>query len=108
VVARHRTIKFTVYDANPLAASERPYLNLQTHRRMTDGHLVANTDGNGVFTRLVPRPGHRDQWTVSIAAQTYASWWDNHRGVCYVQIDQLDAASPGGVDYSPIVTVHVR
>jgi hypothetical protein len=109
VVARRRTITFTVYDANPRAVAEHPYLNLQTSREMAVGHLVANTDGNGVFTRLAPRRGHRDQWTVSVVAQSYTSWWDNHRGLCYVQIDQLDAASAdGGIDYSPIVTLHVR
>ncbi len=110
-VAMGRTITFVVHDANPLAAksaSDRPYLNLLTSRRLQDGHLAPGTDGTGIFAQLTPRRGHRGEYTLVSRPQVFKSWWDNHPGTCYVQVQQIDpTASASGITYGPIVAIHV-
>lgn len=108
-VAPKRNITFTVYDANAKARRYRPYLNLQTSRRRVHGHLPANTNGNGVFDQLRPVKSHPGRWTYTATRHIYPSWWDNHRGTYYVQIQQIDSrAGNSSTFYSPIVTIHVR
>ena len=107
----HRSITFIVYDSNSRARQsirDRPYLDLATRRDVTDGQLDASTNGTGVFQQLYPRPGHRDEWTLTVRPQSYRAWWDNHAGRCFVQIRQLDPAASDGVTDSPIVTLHVE
>lgn len=111
-VVERSAVTFTVYDANALAAKsarDHPYLNLQTTHTVQDGHLAASTDGTGIFTQLMPVKGHPREWTFVSRPQSYRSWWDNHAGTDYAQIQQIDpAAGTAGILYSPIVTIHVR
>jgi hypothetical protein len=109
-LAEHRSITFTVYDSNPrtrVSTRDYPYLDLGTAREVTDGQLAASTNGTGVFQQLTPRPGHKDEWTLTVKPQSYRTWWDNHPGTCYLQIRQLDPAASDGVVDSPIVTLRV-
>jgi hypothetical protein len=109
-VPQHRAITFIVYDSNPLtrrSTRDRPYLDLATSRRVSDGQLSASTNGTGVFEQLSPRPGHRHEWILTVRPQVYRTWWDNYAGARYVQIRQLDPAAPSGVIDSPIVTLNV-
>ncbi len=110
VVAEHSPVTFIVYDSNAQTRQsmrDYPYLDLATARNVTNGQLAASTNGTGVFEQLSPRPGHRDEWTLTVKPQTYRAWWDNHTGNCYVQIRQLDPAATDGVTDSPIVTLRV-
>jgi len=109
-IAEHSSVTFIVYDRNPQtrqSTRDYPYLDLATARDVTDGQLAASTNGTGVFQQLSPRPGHRDEWTLTVKPQTFRAWWDNHAGTCYVQIRQLDPTTTDGVIDSPIVTLHV-
>jgi hypothetical protein len=106
-VKRGGDIVFKAYDSNSKAGQYHPYLNLQTRRRLSHGHLTPNRNGNGIFNQLTRVKGHRDEWTLSSKDQIYPTWWDNHRGTYYVQVQQIDARARGGVFYSPIVTIHV-
>ena len=109
-VAEHSSITFIVYDSNSQtrrSTRDYPYLDLATVRDVTRGQLAASTNGTGVFQQLAPRPGHKDEWTLTVKPQTYRAWWDNHTGSCYVQIRQLDPSARAGVVDSPIVTLHV-
>jgi hypothetical protein len=109
-VAEHSSVTFIVYDSNSQtrqSTRDYPYLDLATARDVTNGQLAASTNGTGVFQQLSPRPGHKDQWTLTVKPQTYRAWWDNHAGTCYVQIRQLDPTATDGVTDSPIVTLHV-
>ncbi len=109
-VAEHRSVTFVVYDSNAKtrqSTRDYPYLDLATARDVTNGQLAASTNGTGVFQQLSPRPGHRDEWTLTVKPQTYRAWWDNHAGNCYVQIRQLDPSASDGVIDSPIVTLRV-
>jgi hypothetical protein len=109
-VAEHSSVTFIVYDSNSQtrqSTKDYPYLDLATVRDVTDGQLAASTNGTGVFQQLSPRPGHKDEWTLTVKPQTYRAWWDNHTGNCYVQIRQLDPSGTDGVIDSPIVTVRV-
>jgi hypothetical protein len=109
-VAEHSSATFIVYDSNGQtrqSTRDYPYLDLATVRDVANGQLAATTNGTGVFQQLSPRPGHKDEWTLTVKPQTYRTWWDNHPGSCYVQIRQLDPAAADGVTDSPIVTLHV-
>jgi hypothetical protein len=109
-VTEHRAVTFIVYDSNAhtrQSTRDYPYLDLATTRDVTNGQLAASTNGTGVFQQLSPRPGHRDEWTVTVKPQIYRTWWDNHAGTRYVQIRQLDPSTRDGVIESPIVTLHV-
>jgi hypothetical protein len=109
-VAEHSSVTFIVYDSNAQtrqSTRDDPYLDLATVRDVTGGQLAASTNGTGVFQQLSPRPGHKDEWTLTVKPQTYRAWWDNHPGSCYVQIRQLDPTATDGVTDSPIVTLHV-
>lgn len=110
LVPEHSSITFIVYDSNAetrQSTRDDPYLDLATARDVTDGQLVASTNGTGVFQQLSPRAGHKDEWTLTVKSQTYRTWWDNQARPCYVQIRQLDPSAPAGVIDSPIVTLHV-
>jgi hypothetical protein len=109
-VAEHSSVTFIVYDSNPetrQSTRNYPYLDLATVRDVTDGQLAASTNGTGIFQQLAPRPGHENEWTLTVKPQTYRTWWDNHVGDCSVQIRQLDPSAADGVVDSPIVTLHV-
>jgi hypothetical protein len=109
-VAEHSSVTFIVYDSNAQtrqSTRDYPYLDLATVRDVTDGQLAASTNGTGVFQQLSPRPGHKDEWTLTVKPQTFRTWWDNHAGTCYVQIRQLDPTATDGVVDSPIVTLRV-
>jgi hypothetical protein len=109
-VSEHRSVTFIVYDSNAetrQSTRDYPYLDLATDRDVTDGQLSASTNGTGVFQQLSPRPGHADEWTLTVKPQTYRTWWDNRPGTCYVQIRQLDPSASDGVIDSPIVTLRV-
>ena len=102
-------VTFTVYDGNALAGKYRPYINLQTSRKLTKRHLPADTNGNGIYDQLRPVKGHPGRFTYTSRHQSYPSWWDNHKGTYYVQIQQIDSrAGIGDTFYSPIVTIHTR
>jgi hypothetical protein len=109
-VAEHSSVTFIVYDSNAQtrqSTRDYPYLDLASQREVTNDQLAASTNGTGVFQQLSPRPGHKDEWTLTVKPQTYRAWWDNHAGTCYVQIRQLDPTATDGVTDSPIVTLHV-
>jgi len=109
-VAEHSSVTFIVYDSNvetKQSTRDYPYLDLATARDVTDGQLAASTNGTGVFQQLAPRPGHKDEWILTVKPQTYRTWWDNQARTCYVQIRQLDPSATAGVTDSPIVTLHV-
>ncbi len=100
-------ITFTVYDTNSQSRKYHPYINLQTGRKLSQGHLSANTDGNGLYSSMKPLKGHPGEWTYTSKHQIYPTWWDNHKGTYYVQIQQIDSrAGVGSTYYSPIVTLH--
>jgi hypothetical protein len=102
-------VTFKAFDDNSLSGKYQPYINVQTKRKLSHGHLVANTDGNGVFDQMKAVKGHKGHWVDVAKHQIYPSWWDNKKGTYYVQIQQIDSrAGTGGTFYSPIVTIHVR
>jgi hypothetical protein len=109
-VPEHHSVTFVVYDRDAQtkqSTRDYPYLDLATDRDVTDGQLAASTNGTGVFQQLSPRPGHKDEWMLTVKPQTYRAWWDNHAGTCFVQIRQLEPTASDGVTDSPIVTLHV-
>jgi hypothetical protein len=101
-------VTFKVSDDNSQAGKYHPFLAVRTDRKLTHGHLVPQTDGNGVYAQLTPVKGHNGEWIVVSKHQIYPSWWDNHKGTVYVQVQQIDSrAGISGTFYSPIVTIHV-
>jgi hypothetical protein len=101
-------VTFKVFDDNSQAGKYHPFLAVRTDRKLTHGHLVPQTDGNGVYVQLKPAKGHKGEWIVVSKHQIYPSWWDNHKGTVYVQVQQIDSrAGTSGTFYSPIVTIHV-
>ena len=102
-------VTFKAFDNNSLSRKYQPYLNVQTRRKLSHGHLVANTNGNGVFDQMKAVKGHKGRWVDVAKHQIYPTWWDNKKGTYYVQVQQIDSrAGTGGTFYSPIVTIHVR
>ena len=106
-VAARQAVLFTVHDSDPKATLHAPYLNLQTTRQITGGHLAPNRNGNGIFAQMSAVPGHAGEWSYTSARQTFPSWWDNRVGTDYVQVEQVDPRVTSGVVYGPITTVRV-
>jgi hypothetical protein len=101
-------VTFKVFDDNSQSGKYHPYIALRTTKKLSHGHLVPQTDGNGVYDQLTPVKGHNGQWVDVAKHQIYPTWWDNHKGTYYVQVQQIDSrAGTGGTFYSPIVTIHV-
>ena len=107
-VRRHHAVVFTADDAAPQAAAHAPYLDLQTTRALTGGHLTLNRNGDGIFGQMTAVPGRAHTWTFTAARQSYPSWWDNRPGTYYAQVEQVDPAVASGILYGPITTVRVR
>ena len=109
-VAEGGSVTFKVHDGNSKAPRYHPYLNLTSSHKLVHGHLVNDLSGNGLFQELSPVKGHPGQWTTIGKHQIYPSYWDNHPGTYYVQVQQIDTRAPGNalMFYSPIVTIHVR
>ena len=108
-VKRGVTVTFKVFDNDSQSRPYPPLIALDTKKRLKNGHLVAQTDGRGIYDQLKRLKGHKNVWVEVAKPAIYPSWWDNQRGTYYVQIQQIDSrAGKGGVLYSPIVTIHVR
>jgi hypothetical protein len=108
-VKRGATITFTVFDDNSQSHKYHPNIALDTKKRLSHGHLVNQVDGNGIYDELKPLKGHKNMWVEVSKHAIYPSWWDNHPGTYYVQIQQIDSrAGRGDIFYSPIVTIHVQ
>ena len=107
-VKSHSAITFTAFDRDPENSLNPPYLSLSTSDKVIDGRLVATTNGDGIFHTLAAVTGAAHMWTLTVAPESYPSWWDNRPGTYYVQVEQIDNRPANGTYSSPIVTVHVR
>jgi hypothetical protein len=106
-VAANATVTFRVHDANSQAAHYPPYLNLATRRVVKHGVLKPIINGDGIFHELKRVKGSKDTWTYTSARESFPSWFDNHSGTYYLQIQQIDSRASAGTYYGPITTVHV-
>jgi hypothetical protein len=108
-VKRGATITFTVFDSDSQARRYHPNIALDTRKHLSHGHLVNQVDGNGIYDELKPLKGHPNTWIEVSKHAIYPTWWDNHPGTVYVQIQQIDSrAGRGDIIYSPIVAIHVQ
>lgn len=108
-VREHATVVFRVRDLNPLHRRYPPFLNLALSRRLRHGVLPNDTTGNGLYTQLRPVKGHPAVFFYRAPQEIYPSYWLNHPGTYYVQVQQVDArCRPHLTCYSPITTIHVR
>ena len=108
IKAGTRSFTFTVYDVNATARQYAPYLNLRTNDKKSHGHLPADGTGNGIYDTLKRVPGHPGRWTYTSRDMNFPSYWLNHKGTYYVQVQQIDSrAGIGDTFYSPVVALHV-
>jgi hypothetical protein len=106
-VPANATVTFRVHDGNSQAAHYPPYLNLATRRVVKHGVLKPIINGNGIFHELKRVKGSHGTWTYTSIRESFPSWFDNHKGTYYLQIQQIDSRASAGTYYGPITTVHV-
>ena len=107
-VKSNGSITFRVRDANSQAGQYPPYLNLATRRSVKpDGELKPVLNGNDLFDQLKRVKGTRDTWTYTSVHETFPTWFDNHKGTYYLQVQQIDSRASTGTFYGPITTIHV-
>jgi hypothetical protein len=95
-VKANGTVTFRVHDANSQADHYPPFLNLATSRSVKHGQLKATINGNGLFDQLKRVKGKHDVWTYTSDREDFPSWFDNHAGTYYVQVQQVDSRASTG------------
>ncbi len=106
-VKANGTVTFRVHDANSQASQYPPFLNLATRRVVKHGgQLKPILNGNGLFDQLQPIGHHT--WTYTSVREDFPTWFDNHAGTYYVQVQQIDSRASTGTYYGPITKIHVR
>jgi hypothetical protein len=107
-VKANGTVTFRIHDANSQAGQYPPFLNLSTRRVIEHGNqLKPILNGDGLFDQLKRVKGTRHVWTYTSDREDFASWFDNHAGTYYLQVQQVDSRASTDTFYGPITTIHV-
>jgi hypothetical protein len=107
-VKANGTVTFRIHDANSEARHYPPFLNLATRRTVkAGGQLKPVLNGDGLFAQLKRVKGTSDVWTYTSNRENFPSWFDNHAGTYYLQVQQVDSRASTDTFYGPITTIHV-